>query len=130
MSMTFGHPRLHSVPAINATTSNDGAMEPSVDDALKPSVDSAVDSPPRLTKGRSMSDETRMKISQSRKGARHSEETKLKISQSKRISMSEETKRKIAESRKGIPHSEETKLKISQAMKNRPPRSIGTFPYF
>lgn len=49
-------------------------------------------------------------------GKNHSEETKNKISESKKgFKHSEETKKKMSESKKGFKHSEETKLKIRKS---------------
>ena len=68
------------------------------------------------------SEETKRKISESKKGKTHSEESKRKISEThKGKTHSEESKRKISESRKGqglgILLSEETKRKISESNK-------------
>jgi hypothetical protein len=86
--------------------------------------------------GREFSEETKRKISESRKGQKnrlgrkHTEETKRKISEALKGQKNslgrkhtEETKRKISESRKGQKnslgrkHTEETKKKISEAKK-------------
>lgn len=74
--------------------------------------------------GQSPSDESRKKMSESKKGnkhflgKKHSNETKEKISlkQTGKI-MSEETKKKISEIGKGQKRSDETKRKISEANK-------------
>jgi len=74
------------------------------------------------------SDETKRKISDSKKGKRrgkiHSEESKRKISEARKGKpRSEETKRKMSEStkgRKGKHISEETRRKISEAKKGKP----------
>ena len=83
--------------------------------------------------GRVFSEEHRQKISKANKGRLLSEETKQKMSKSRRgqgkgRTLSEEVKLKISESRKGIApwnkgkvgvYSEETLLRISQASKGR-----------
>ena len=80
--------------------------------------------------GATRSEETRRKISESRKGKKLSEETKLKISNSltgnipwnkgkKDKPHSEERKRKISESLKGKKNSEEHNIKISQSKKGK-----------
>lgn len=68
-----------------------------------------------------MSEETRKKISESKKGQPFSEEHKrnLKIARNKRPPLSEETKRKISESQKGKIIPEETRRKISEAKKGK-----------
>ena len=78
------------------------------------------------------SEETRKKISETKKGIpsplkgiHHSEETGKKISEAKKgvpsplkgIHRSEETRKKISEAKKGIHRSEETRKKISEAHK-------------
>ena len=72
-------------------------------------------------------EETKRKMSETRKGKTASEETKRKMSEAKEgKSRSEETKRKISEAGKGNKnwlghkHSEETKRKMSEAKKGRP----------
>ena len=68
--------------------------------------------------GHHLSEETRLKMSNTRKGKHHSEETKIKISNAQKgIPLSEETRLKMSEARKGKHHSEETKIKISNARK-------------
>ena len=65
-----------------------------------------------------------MKMSENNKGKILSEETKMKISESqigkKRGPMSEETKLKISNANKGKPKSEEAKKKMSDAKKGKP----------
>lgn len=71
-------------------------------------------------KGKKISEETRRKMSESRKGKRfnHSEETKRKIAEYRKGKKhSEETKRKMSESLKGIKQSDEKKKKTSEAIK-------------
>lgn len=54
------------------------------------------------------------------KGKHHSEETKIKISNTRKgIQLSEETRLKMSDAHKGIPHSEETKHKMSESKKGR-----------
>jgi group I intron endonuclease len=77
-------------------------------------------------KGKTFSEESRRKISESLKGRKHSEETKRKMSETKKGKpRSEETKRKISESLKGRKHSEETKRKMSESQKGRKPWNKG-----
>jgi molecular chaperone DnaK (HSP70) len=67
------------------------------------------------TYGKSPSEETRRKISESSKGRILSEETKRKISESNKGKIfSEEHKRKLSESHKGQMVSKETRRKISE----------------
>lgn len=75
------------------------------------------------TRGTTLSEEHRRKISESQVGRTHSEETKRKMSDAakgrpnayKGIPISEDHKRKISESKKGHTVSEETRRKISEA---------------
>lgn len=70
------------------------------------------------------SEDTKRKISDSRKGIKHSEETKRKISDSLKGEKnhmygkkhSEESKRKMSEAKKGIKRSEETKKKLYKSV--------------
>lgn len=69
-----------------------------------------------------MTEETKRKISESKRGKKLSEEQKQKISKAlKGRTFSEERNKKLSESLKGHVVSEETKKKISEAAKNRPP---------
>ena len=64
------------------------------------------------------SEETRKKMSITKKGVPLSEETKGKMSEAhKGTHYSEEAKQKLSESRKGTHHSEETRKKLSEARK-------------
>lgn len=68
--------------------------------------------------GNHHSEETKRRMSESKKGIKLSEETRKKMSESKKGKLlSEETKRKMSESRKGKHCSEEIKQKISEANK-------------
>ena len=86
------------------------------------------------TSGRQLSEEAKLKISESNKGKNHylygkhlSEETKRKMSEANKGKNhylygkhhSEETKQKISEANKGKRHSEEVKQKISEANKGK-----------
>lgn len=86
-------------------------------------------------KGKILSEETKRKLSESRKGKqsgmlgrRHSEETRRKLSESHRGKSSghkgkhhsEETRRRMSEAHKGKTLSEETKRKLSEAKKGKP----------
>lgn len=74
-----------------------------------------------------LSDEAKMKMSESRKGRHFSEETRRKLSDSQRGKhLSEETKKKMSESQKGEKNpnygkhlSDETKKKMSESHKGR-----------
>ena len=68
--------------------------------------------------GKTLSEEHRMKISESKKGKALSDETRKKMSEAHK-NMSEETRRKISEAHKGKHLSEETRSKISEALKRR-----------
>ena len=71
-------------------------------------------------KGRHLSEETCLKIAAARKGKHHSEETKAKIGAVwKGRHHSEEARLKIAESQKGKHLSEEARLKIAESQKGR-----------
>ena len=78
-------------------------------------------------KGKPMSEEQKKKISEAKKGEKHhffgkklSEEHRRKMSEShKGKQLSEETKKKISEKQKGRQFSEETKKKLSEAAKRR-----------
>lgn len=72
------------------------------------------------------SEETRLKISESRKGRKDTEETKLKMSKSaighsRNLGKkhSKETKQKISDAKKGIPKSKEFKENISNILKGK-----------
>lgn len=67
-------------------------------------------------KGRLVSEETKLKLSNAHKGKVFTEEHKLKIKNAKKV-ISEETKQKLREAWKKRVVSEETKKKISQALK-------------
>ena len=76
-------------------------------------------------KGKHHSEETKKKISESKSGEKnpmfgkhHSEESKQKISESKK-NISDETRRKMSDSKKGKHHSEEHKKKIGEANKGK-----------
>ena len=70
--------------------------------------------------GKKLSIETRRKLSEVRKGRKHSEETRRKIGEAhKGKARSEETCRKISEAKKGKTLSEETCRKISEAHKGK-----------
>lgn len=82
--------------------------------------------------GKTHSEETKQKISETLKCNPLNEERKRKISEAKKGQQpwlgkqhSEETKQKISESLKGKPLSEETKRKISQSSKGRIPWNKG-----
>lgn len=81
-------------------------------------------------KGKTRSDETKRKISESLKGENHpfygkhfSDETKRKMSDAKkgrqRAPLTAEQRQKISASRKGKHHSDETRKKMSEAAKRR-----------
>jgi group I intron endonuclease len=71
-------------------------------------------------KGCEISEEHRRKISESKKGCEISEEHRRKISESEKgKKISDETKRKMSESKKGKKHSDETKTKLSQVRKGK-----------
>ena len=118
-------------PEYNSTKGGDGTSHT---DETKKKISKSL-------KGRLVSEETRMLRSKLLKGKKRldppwnkgipcSEETKKKISETKRknkhlysnkrIPCSEETKKKISESLKGKPLSDETKAKMSKTTKGRP----------
>lgn len=78
-------------------------------------------------RAKNISDETRKKISESRKGKHLSEETRKKMSEvqkgrnawNKGKQLSEEHKRKLSEKRKGRHHTEESKKKMSESKKGK-----------
>ena len=75
-----------------------------------------------MKRHRSMSEDTKKKISAARTGFRLTEETKKKISAAKTgIRLTEEHRQHISEGKKGTPMPEEVKKKISEAAK-------GTYP--
>ena len=78
---------------------------------------------PAWNKGKPRSEEAKRKISSTLTGRKLSEEVKHNIAKGKRgksrTPHSEETKRKISETKKGKRMSEETKRKISEAMKEK-----------
>lgn len=65
-----------------------------------------------------MSDETRVKMSESAKGKIISDETRKKMSLAQQ-NISNETRQKLSEARKGKKHSDEAKKKISEALKGK-----------
>ena len=68
--------------------------------------------------GKHHSEESRRRISESLKGRTFSEETRRKLSESKKgHDVSEETRRKLSESHKGKIHSEESRRKMSESQK-------------
>jgi len=71
-------------------------------------------------KGKKKSEETRRRISESKKGKKKSEETRRRMSEShKGKKLSEEHKRNLSEAGKGKKISEEQKRKHSETMKGR-----------
>ena len=71
--------------------------------------------------GRPRSEETKLKISNTLAGRPRSEETKLKLSNSlKGKPKSKQAIEKSADAKRGIPRSEETKRKISEAQRGKP----------
>ena len=69
---------------------------------------------------KTLSKETRRKISEGNKGKPISAETRRKISEgNKGKPISAETRRKISEAKKGKPRSEETRRKVSEALKGK-----------
>jgi group I intron endonuclease len=80
----------------------------------------------------SPSDETKAKISTTKKGVLKSDETRAKMSEAKKaklgVPMSDETRAKMSEAKRGIPKSDETKHKMSEAKrgKKRGPHSVET----
>ena len=78
--------------------------------------------------GKSLSEETRKKLSESNKGKHLSAETRQKLSEAnkgkpscmKSKHLSAETRQKLSEARKGKHHSEETRKKMSEALKGKP----------
>ena len=71
-------------------------------------------------KGITHSEESRRKMSEAHKGKTHSEESRRKISETlKGKTLSEETKRKLSEVRKGKTFSEEHKRKLSESQKGK-----------
>jgi len=69
--------------------------------------------------GKTASEETKIKMSVSRKGKTHSEESKIKMSEAhKGKIISEESKKRMSVANKGKILSEETKIKMSAAKKN------------
>ena len=88
----------------------------------------------RYWQGKTLSEKTRKKMSESRKGKKLSEETRKKMSESRKgennpmygKTFSEETRKKMSKSRKGENnpmygkrHSEETRKKMSEALKGK-----------
>jgi hypothetical protein len=72
--------------------------------------------------GKTHSEETKRKMSDTRKGKTHSEETKRKQSEAKKgKTFSEESKRKMSEAQKGKSLSEETRRKMSETRKGKIP---------
>ena len=79
-------------------------------------------------KGKHHSAETRKKLSEANKGKHHSEETRKKLSEAnKGKHLSEETRKKMSEALNGENHpffgkhhSEETRKKMSEALKSKP----------
>ena len=70
----------------------------------------------KASKGRKHSEETRKKMSESAKGRKHSEEAKMKVSRAnKGKTISEENRKKISELHKGKVVSEETRQKLAKA---------------
>ena len=71
---------------------------------------------------RSLSEETKRKISEAHKGKKLSEETKRKLSEintGRTFNLSEEAKRKISEGNKGKPKSVSHRKSLSEAQKNK-----------
>ena len=72
--------------------------------------------------GKTHSEESKRKMSDTRKGKTHSEETKRKQSEAKKgKTFSEESKRKMSEAQKGKSLSEETRRKMSETRKGKIP---------
>jgi len=97
------------------------AAWPLVDNRGKTHTEEARLKMSKANKGKTLSKETRRKMSEANKGKTLSEETKRKISEAKKGKpLSEETRRKMSESRKGKTLSKETRRKMSVARKGKP----------
>ena len=78
-------------------------------------------------KGRTLSDECRRKLSEAKKGRKFTEEHCIKLSEARKgkpsgmkgKTLSEEARKKMSDSHKGHIHSEETRIKMSEAHKRR-----------
>lgn len=99
----FEHKRLHHIGT-------------HLSDEIKRKISNAKKGKP----GAPRSEETRKKMSESRKGRQFSEETRRKISEAKKGKhLSEETKCKLSGAHKGKHHLEETRRRMSEAQKRR-----------
>jgi hypothetical protein len=115
MIAVFGRKDLGTGILHNMTDGGDGASNPS--DKTRKKISEAHKGNTYCL-GKTLSEETRKKMSESGKGKILSEETKRKLSEiHKGKTLSEEHRRKISEFGKGRIISEETKLKISEANK-------------
>ena len=75
---------------------------------------------PSHNKGKTLSEETRRRMSEAKKGYKVSQETRAKISKvHKGKTLSEEHRQKIIESNTGRKHSDETRRKISEGNKGK-----------
>jgi hypothetical protein len=69
--------------------------------------------------GKKHSEESRLKMKESRKGMTYSEEHNRKLAEARKKPHSEETKKKLSELAKGRKHTEKTKQKIAEATRLR-----------
>lgn len=85
-------------------------------DEYRKRISESLKGKPNPFKGKTHSEESRIKMSEGRKGKLLSEETKCKMSMAAKGRIhSEEARRKMSEAHKGRPKSEEHKRKISEA---------------
>lgn len=84
-----------------------------------------VGSPGASMLGRKHTEETRRKMSASRRGVKLGAEHRLKISETlKNHTVSEETRAKLRATRVGVPQSAETRRNMSKAQQNRTPEHL------
>ena len=113
MIAMFGRKDLGTGILHNRTNGGDGVSGAVVSDETKRKIS-------ETRKGITHSEESRRKMSEAHKGKTHSEESRRKISETRKgKTLSEETKRKLSEVRKGKTFSEEHKRKLSESQKGK-----------
>ena len=116
----FGRKDLGTGILHNRTDGGEGRSGSILSEETKRKISNANKGEKNYHYGKSLSEETKIKLSEAHKGKTLSEETKRKMSESRKGRIvSEETRKKQSESNKGKTRSEESRKKMSESQKGR-----------